>query len=101
METRAFRPERGRLPAANTRVRQPRILPISTRQRALLELRHHDSTGYEFGRDAFVFGSALGEPVASVDTAWRAACRRAGIVGLHFHDLRREDGSRLLKGGVV
>jgi hypothetical protein len=28
------------------------------------------------------------------------ACRRAGITGLHFHDLRREGGSRLLEGGV-
>lgn len=29
-----------------------------------------------------------------------AACRRAGIVGLHFHDLRREAASRLLEGHV-
>ena len=63
-------------------------------------MRRHDSAGRELGRDAFVFGNALGEPVASVDTAWRAACRRAGIIGLHFHDLRREGGSRLLEGGV-
>ena len=49
--------------------------------------------------DAFVFGNAVGEPVASVDTAWRAACPRAGIVGLPFYDVRREGGSRLLKGG--
>jgi len=35
-----------------------------------------------------------------VDTAWTAACRRAEIVGLNFHDLRREAGSRLLEGGM-
>jgi integrase len=36
----------------------------------------------------------------SVDTAWTAACRRAEIVGLNFHDLRREAGSRLLESGM-
>jgi integrase len=38
--------------------------------------------------------------VASVKTAWWAACRKAGISGLTFRDLRREAGSRLLEGGV-
>ena len=38
--------------------------------------------------------------VGSVKTAWRAACRRAGIDDLNFHDLRREAGSRLLEGGM-
>jgi integrase len=34
-----------------------------------------------------------------VKTAWRAACRRAGITGLRFHDLRHEAASRLVEGG--
>jgi len=38
--------------------------------------------------------------VDSIKTAWRGTCRRAGIVGLNFHDLRREHGSRMLEGGV-
>ena len=54
-----------RLPAANTKARRPRILPISTGLRALLELRRYNSAGRELGRDAFVLGNALGEPVAS------------------------------------
>jgi hypothetical protein len=44
--------------------------------------------------------NAVGECIQSVDTAWTAACRRAEIVGLNFHDLRREAGSRLLEGGM-
>ena len=37
---------------------------------------------------------------ASVGTAWRAACRRAGVAGLRMHDLRREAGSRWVDTGV-
>jgi len=38
--------------------------------------------------------------VKRVTTAWRAACRRAGLEDLHFHDLRREFASRLLESGA-
>ena len=36
-------------------------------------------------------------PISSqaVKLAWGRACRRAGIEGLHFHDLRHEATSRL------
>ena len=90
-----------RLPAKNTKARRLRILPMSTRLRALLEMRQHDPAGNVHKPERFVFGDELGERVQTVDTAWRAACRRAGIKGLHFHDLRREAGSRLLEGGVA
>lgn len=36
----------------------------------------------------------------SIKTAWRLICRRAKIVGLRTHDLRRKGGSRWLEGGV-
>ncbi len=38
--------------------------------------------------------------VLSVQQAWRRACRRAGIEGLHFHDLRHEAVSRLFELGL-
>ncbi len=41
-----------------------------------------------------------GEAIKSVKTAWGNTCRRAGIDGLHFHDLRHEAGSRWIEGGV-
>ncbi|MEP7306310.1 MAG: site-specific integrase [Acidobacteriota bacterium] len=46
---------------------------------------------------AHPFGNELGEPVKGFKTAWKLTCQRATITGLHFHDLRRESGSRLLE----
>jgi integrase len=63
-------------------------------------MRRRDRSGQLWRPDAFVFGNAVEECIQSVDTAWTAACRRAEIVGLNFHDLRREAGSRLLEGGM-
>jgi integrase len=47
-----------------------------------------------------VFGNEVGQRVGSIKVAWQAACRRAGVVDLHFHDLRREAGSRWMEAGV-
>jgi hypothetical protein len=48
-----------------------------------------------------VFGDEAGGRVGRITTAWNATCRRAGIEGLHFHDLRHEFISRLLEAGVA
>src|SRR3984893_6364251 len=50
--------------------------------------------------NAFVFGSEIGQRITSIKTAWGAAHRRGAISDLHFHDLRREAGSRWLEGAV-
>ena len=88
------------LPAGKTKSRRTRIVPISQRLHAILEMRRHDPDGEVHGPDAYVFGNALGERVKSIKTAWRLTCARAQITGLHFHDLRREAASRLLEGDV-
>jgi integrase len=89
-----------RLAASQTKTNASRDIPIGSRLRAELEMRKHGPDGKEHAPDAFVFGNDCGEQVASIKTAWRATCRRAGIAGLHFHDLRREFGSRLLESGA-
>jgi len=70
------------------------------RLRAILEMRRLDPNGDEQPGTTHVFGNEIGQRVGSIKTAWKATCRRAGIADRHFHDLRREAGSRWLDHGV-
>ncbi len=89
------------LPAAKTKTNQNRVIPVGARLRAELEMRRHDPAGEDYPPEAAVFGEVTGEPIKSISTAWRSACKRAGIVGLNFHDLRREFGCRLMESGAA
>jgi integrase len=97
------------LPGEKTKTAEDRTVPITARLRAVLEMRwsvQHallNPDGSADGEDVtvpatfYVFGNEAGEQVKSIKTAWKLACRRGGITGLCFHDLRRECGSRLLE----
>ena len=84
-------------------------------------MRRCDPAGQPHGADAFVFGSEIGTKVEGFGRAWgRAVLRSHGVkvvytetanlapesraaltaIDLHFHDLRREAGSRWLEGGM-
>ena len=53
------------------------------------------------GESDFVFPNAETKThVLDVKTAFRGACRRAGITGLRFHDLRHTAASRMIEAGV-
>ena len=88
------------LPAGKTKAKKPRRVPISTVLQAVLDGRRNDPAGEPLPADAFVFGDEVGRRRGSIKTAWRSTCTRAKIVGLHFHDLRREAGSRWMDAGV-
>jgi integrase len=88
------------LPAHKTKTSTARDVPMTTRLCAILEMRRLAPDGREHPVDAYVFGNEVGERVGRVVTAWKAACRRAKITDLHFHDLRREFASRLLESGA-
>jgi integrase len=88
------------LPADKTKTNEPRKVPITSRLRAILDFRRIGPDGEEHPMDAYVFGDEAGERIKNVKTAWRAACRRAGIDGLNFHDLRHEFTSAMLDAGV-
>ena len=49
--------------------------------------------------DGYVFCRLDGAPIKRFDTAWRAACKAAGIEDFHFHDLRHTFCSNLLLSG--
>lgn len=109
------------LPAAKTKTKRDRRIPISTRLKAILEMRRYDPAGKPMGAACYVFGNEIGQQVARVKRAWDTAVLKAhgfkpawlasgmldadsrarfAAINLHFHDLRREAGSRWLDGGV-
>jgi integrase len=88
------------LPANKTKAKRDRRIPISSVLRSVLDARRNDPAGEPLPPDAFVFGDEVGRPRRSIKTAWRLTCRRAKIADLHFHDLRREAGSRWMDAGI-
>jgi integrase len=109
------------LPWTKTKTKKDRRIPISTRLRAILEMRRFDPDGTPLPATAFVFGNAIGQRVVDVGRAFDTAVLKAhghtpkftktgGLtresratlkaIDLHFHDLRREAGSRWVEGGV-
>jgi integrase len=95
-----------------------RLLPISARLAAVLEMARQDPEGLAYSPTAYVFGE-LGHRQGSIKKAWETAVlkahghtpawvkgslapiSRAAIrkVDLHFHDLRHEAGCRWLEAG--
>jgi integrase len=88
------------LPAPKTKTRRDRRVPMSSVLRRVLQARRKDPAGDELPPDAYVFGDEVGRRRRTIKTAWGATCRRAKIKDLHFHDLRREAGSRWMDAGI-
>jgi len=81
------------LTVERTKSGKPRTLPLNAAlQDELSRLKGQD------GRSPYVFPNPrTGKPLTTVKTAFVATCRRAGIAGLRFHDLRHTFGSRLVE----
>ena len=86
--------------AVTEKTRTERVLPISKRLLAVLELRLLDPAGRPLPPDAYVFGNPIGRQVKSVQTAWNNTCAAIGLEGFQLRDLRHEAGSRFDEAGI-
>ena len=59
-----------------------------------------DPEGQPLPESTYVFGNEVGEQVQCIRAAWHRALKAAGTADLHFHDLRREAGLRMLEAGI-
>ena len=116
------------LKAEKTKTETDRIVPISNRLRAVLEMVRNDPDGEPFKPSDYVFGDETGQQVKDVKRAWQTAVLKAHgheltwtwtkktakkgsgtlraesrqayrAIDLHLHDLRHEAGSRLVEAG--
>jgi integrase len=110
------------LPAGKTETNTAREVPVGARLAAVLDMRRHAPDGTSLGPEANVFGNEVGERIGSIKKAWQTAVLKAHghtpqwvkgkknqlapeslaayrAINLHFHDLRREFGSRVLESG--
>lgn len=89
-----------RLAAEDTKTNEKRVIPLSSALRAVLEeirKEQRDGKVSPIGGHVFTWGGrALSE---GWKTAFNAACRRAGIEGFCFHDLRHTFVTRKVREG--
>jgi integrase len=86
------------LPAGVTKNGRGRVLPIYGEMRPWLEMARAERDAV-FPDCPYVF-QTQGRPIGEFRKAWRAACERAGVPGLLFHDLRRSAIRNMRLAGV-
>jgi integrase len=65
------------LRAENTKDREDRTIPISSRFRQMLEMRRNDPEGSPFPPSGYVFGDEVGHRLGSIKRAWQTSVLRA------------------------
>ena len=77
------------LPAEITKTKRSRTVPLTDAALAVLkEVPRH------------IQGKVFPMSLNYHNRGWRALCKRAGIIGLRWHDLRREATSRMFERGL-
>ena len=78
-----------RIRVENTKSGKNRLIEINQNLYDVLRLKN--------GQSPYVFPNPdTGKPLTTVKRAFKSACRRAGIEGLRFHDMRHTFGTRLI-----
>ena len=89
------------LPAGKTKAKKPRRVPVSTVLQAVLDGRRIDPAGAPLPARCLCLWRRCGARAGRHQDGVAADLpTRAKILGLHFHDLRREAGSRWMDAGV-
>ena len=79
-----------------TKSGKPRIIPINS-----VLLDELSRLRQAHGKSEYVFlDPANAKPMKDVKTAFKAACRRAEIKGVRFHDLRHSAASKMVEAGI-
>ena len=79
----------------NSKSKKQRKVPINTYlKKLLIELK------LKSVQSEYVFSDNKGNKVNRIRTAFTAACRRANLKGLRFHDLRHTAATRMVESGA-
>ena len=91
-----------RLEPGTTKNREGRAFPITPALRSVLERRQDLTRQCERAQTriiSLVFHRS-GKPILSFRRSWADACKRSGVPGLLFHDLRRSAVRNLERAGI-
>src|SRR5215831_14354048 len=91
-----------RLEPGTTKNREGRSFPLTPALRVLLERRQELTRGCERGQARIIplVFHRSGRRIESFRRSWKEACKKAGLPGLLFHDLRRSAVRNLERAGV-
>jgi integrase len=89
-----------RIRGANAKDREDRMVPITARLAAILEIRRNDAGGQPHGPEAFVFGDGLGRSRRSLRDSWERTRMIVGLRDFHLADLRHESVGRGRRGNT-
>lgn len=89
---------RGEVLLSRTKNGRQRRVPLTARALKTLQALRKERDGV--APSGSVFLRSDGSQVNSVRQAFKGACRRAGLTGLRFHDLRHTFATRLVTGGA-
>jgi integrase len=85
-----------RLEGVDTKTQKGRLVPLNVTLTALLKDAMQSpvrcATGHVFHRN--------GQPIKSIRGAFDGACREAGLIDFHFHDLRHTAVTNMRRAGV-